>query len=213
MSLYLIITVQTDDPVERRLETSSQYSFRFETCGKSSGKVCQTTIKELDNSMSHACRRNGVTKRGTSSHRGQGSGAGGGGGGDDRRNYRKPLPEDAYVHWMEDELARIIERILERANARFLGNMPAYPDGSISTLNTNKWMNWLNHLLDGHLERHCGLNYNDKSMVNALCDECVKSSVWLDVMNILELVAKAVRKVRGKNAVDFDSDPGYNPTM
>ena len=186
------------------VETSSQYPFRFDTCGKGDGKKT-VTIKELDNSMSHACRRNGVTKRGTSSHRGQGSGAGGGGGGDDRRNYRKPLPEDAYVHWMEDELARIIERILERANARFLGNMPAYPDGSISTLNTNKWMNWLNHLLDGHLERHCGLNYNDKSMVNALCDECVKSSAWLDVMNILELVAKAVRKIRGKNAVDSDS--------
>ena len=72
-------------------------------------------------------------------------------------------------------------------------------------------LNWLNHLLDGHLERHCGRNYNDKSMVNALCNECVKSSAWLDVMNILELVAKAVRKVRGKNAVDPDSgdEPVY----
>ena len=145
--------------------------------------------------MSHACRRNKVTKRGTSLHRGQGSGGGGGGGGDDRRNYRKPLPEDAYTNWMEDELARIIERILERADARFLANMPPYPDGSINTLNTNKWMNWLHHLLDGHLERHCGLNYNDKSLVNDLYDECVKSSAWLDVMNILELVAKVVRKV------------------
>ena len=168
---------------------------------------------ELDNSMSRACRRNGITKRGTSSHRGRGSGAGGGGGGDDRRNHRKPLPEDAYENWMEDELARIIERILDGANARFLGNMPPYPDGSISAINTNKWMNWLNHLLDGHLERHCGRNYKDKSLVNALCDECVKSGTWLDVMNILGLVAKAVRKVRAKNAVDFDSDPGYNPTM
>ena len=69
--------------------------------------------------MGRACRRNGVAKRGTSSHRGKGSGGSGGGGGDDRRNYRKPLPEDAYEHWMEDELARIIERILERADARF----------------------------------------------------------------------------------------------
>ena len=109
------------------IETSSQYPFRFDTCGKGDGKKT-VTIKELDNSMSHACRRNGVTKRGTSSHRGQGSGAGGGGGGDDKRNHRKPLPEDAYEHWMEDELARIIERILDGANARFLGNMPPYPD-------------------------------------------------------------------------------------
>ena len=134
-----------------------------------------------------------------------------GGGGDDRRNYRKPLPEDAYTNWMEDELARIIKRILERADARFLANMPPYPDGSINTLNTNKWMNWLHHLLDGHLERHCGINYNDKSLVNDLYDECVKSSAWLDVMNILELVAKVVRKVRGNTANDCSDsgDPEY----
>ena len=193
-------------------ETSSQYPFHIDTCTKGTGKKT-VTVQELDNSMSRACRRNGITKRGTSSHRGRGSGAGGGGGGDDRRNYRKPLPEDAYEHWMEDELTRIIERILEGANARFLGNMPPYPDGSITPLwPTQSWMRWLNHLLDGHLERNCGSNYKDKGLVNALCDECVKSSTWLHVMHILELVSKAVRKVRAKNAVDFDSDPGYNPT-
>ena len=193
-------------------ETSSQYPFHINTCAKGTGKKT-VTVQELDNSMSRACRRNGITKRGTSSHRGRGSGAGGGGGGDDRRNYRKPLPEDAYEHWTEDELTRIIERILEGANARFLGNMPPYPDGSITQLwPTQSWMRWLNHLLDGHLERNCGRNYKDKCLVNALCDECVKSGTWLHVMHILELVSKAVRKVRAKNAVDFDSDPGYNPT-
>ena len=92
-----------------------------------------------------------------------------------------------------------------------LGNMPPCPDGSINTLNTNQWMNWLNHLLDGHLERHCGVNYNDKSIVTALYDACVKSSAWLDVMNILELVAKVVRKVRGNTAKDCSDsgDPEY----
>ena len=157
--------------------------------------------------MGRACRRNGVAKRGTSSHRGKGSGGGGGGGGDDRRNYRKPLPEDAYTNWMEDELARIIERILERANARFLSNMPSYPDGAINTLNTNKWMHWLEHLLNGHLQHHCS-NSNDKSLANDLHDECVKSSAWSDVMNILELVAKVVRKVRANtyNTANHCSD-------
>ena len=47
------------------IETSSQYPFHFDNCGKSTGKVRQTTIKELDDSMGRACRRNGVAKRGT----------------------------------------------------------------------------------------------------------------------------------------------------
>ena len=108
------------------VDTSSQYPFHFETCGKGGKKTAypSTTLKDLDDSVSRACKMNGVTKRGTSSYRGRGSSSGGGGGGDDRRNYRKPLPEDAYEHWMEDELARMIERILERAGPRFLSNMP-----------------------------------------------------------------------------------------
>ena len=69
-------------------------------------------------------------------------------------------------------------------------------------------MNWLQHLLDGHLGHHCGTNYNDKSLVNDLHDEYVKSSAWLDVMNILELVAKVVRKVRANtyNTANHCSD-------
>ena len=192
---------------------SSQYPFHFDICaGESASRVRQTTTEGLDESMANACRKDGVTKRGTFSYRGRGKGSGGsgGGGGDDRRNYRKPLPEDAYTNWMEDELARIIERILERADARFLSNMPPYPDGATNTLNTNKWMNWLESVLNGCLERSCS-NFNDRSLVLDLRSECVKSSEWLEVMNILELVAKVVRKVRGNTAIDSDSgdDPEW----
>ena len=105
---------------------------------------------------------------------------------------------------MEDELARLIEQILEGADARFLANMPLYPDGAISTHNTNKWMNWSESVLNGCLANSCS-NVLDWNLVIGLRDECVKSSQWLKVMNILELVAKVVRKVRGKNAVDSDS--------
>ena len=173
---------------------SSQYPFHFGTCAKGGGKNTVTEL-ELDNTMSRACRRNGIAKRGTSSHRDRGSGTGGGGGGDDRRGYRELLPEDAYECWTEDELVRIIERILEGADARFLSNMPPYPGGSISAANMGKWMRWLNHLLGGHLEHNCGRNYRDKALVNALCDECVRGGAWLRVMHILGLVSKAVRKV------------------
>ena len=191
------------------LETSSQCPFHIDACAKGAGKGKTTvTVRDLDGSMSRACKRNGITKRGTSARRGQGSGSGGGGGGDDRRNYRKSLPEDAYENWMEDELTRIIVRILEGADARFLNNMPT----QTNRLRKQSWMRWFIHLLDGQLERRCGANYKDKCLVNALCDECVQSGAWMHVMHILDLVSKAVRKVRTKNAVDFDSDPGYNPT-
>ena len=105
---------------------------------------------------------------------------------------------------MEDELARLIEQILEGADARFLSNMPLYPDGAINTLNTNKWMNWLESVLNGWLAYNCG-NFQDRSLVHDLRNECVRSSEWLEVMNILELVAKVVRKVRGNAAIDSDS--------
>ena len=72
-------------------------------------------------------------------------------------------------------------------------------------------MNWLESMLDGHLERNCRTNYDDRSLVNDLRNECVKSSAWLDVMNILELVAKVVRKVRGN--VANDSDSGDDPCV
>ena len=74
-------------------------------------------------------------------------------------------------------------------------------------------MNWLESLLNGCLAKSCS-NVLDWNLVIGLRDECVesskaplplKSSRWLKVMNILELVAKVVRKVRGKNAVDSDS--------
>ena len=69
--------------------TSSQSPFHFETCGKGGKKTAKptTTYKELDNSTSWACRKGGVTKRGTVSNCRRGSGSGGGGGGDDRRPY------------------------------------------------------------------------------------------------------------------------------
>ena len=57
---------------------SSQYPFHFDICG---GKVCQTTTVGLDESMARACKRDGVAKRGTFSHRGRGKGSGGSGGG------------------------------------------------------------------------------------------------------------------------------------
>ena len=63
--------------------------------------------------------------------------------------------------------------------------------------------------VDGHLECNCGTNYDDRSLVNYLRNECVKSSAWLEVVDILELVAKVVRKVRGN--VANDSDSGDDP--
>ena len=83
-------------------------------------------------------------------------------------------------------------------------------DGAINTHNTNKWINWLEHLLNGYLEHNCGTNSDDRSLVNDLHNECVKSSAWLDVMTILELVANVVRKVRG-NAANDCSDSGDDP--
>ena len=65
-----------------------------------------------------------MKKRGTASNRARGAGGGGGGGVDDKRPYSKPLPEDAYEQWTEDDLSRMFERILELAGSRFLGNMP-----------------------------------------------------------------------------------------
>ena len=184
---------------------SSQYPLHFDTCaGKTASKKSQSTKDSLNVAIAK-CRRDGVAGRSTLSRSGQGKGSGGGGGGgDDRRNYRKPLPEDAYINWMEDELARLIEQILEGADARFLAHMPLYPDGAMSTHNTNKWMNWLESVLNGCLASKCS-NVLDWDLVIGLRDGCVESSRWLKVMNILELMAKAVRKVRGKNAVDPDS--------
>ena len=71
-------------------------------------------------------------------------------------------------------------------------------------------MHWLESVLNGYLEHSCS-NFNDRSLVHDLRNECVKSSEWLEVMNILELVAKVVRKVRGNNAIDSDSgdDPEW----
>ena len=88
--------------------------------------------------------------------------------------------------------------------------MPLYPDGAINTLNTNKWMNWLESVLNGWLAHSCS-NVLDRSLVHGLRDECVKSSQWLEVKNILELVAKVVRKVRGNTANDCSDsgDPEY----
>ena len=60
-----------------------------------------------------------------------------------------------------------------------------------------------NYLL--HDLRRPRSNVLDWNLVIGLRDECVESSRWLKVMNILELVAKVVRKVRGKHAVDSDS--------
>ena len=90
---------------------SSQYPLHFDTCaGKTASKKSQSTKDSLNVAIAK-CRRDGVAGRSTLSRSGQGkgSGGGGGGGGDDRRNYRKPLPEDAYINWMEDELARLID--------------------------------------------------------------------------------------------------------
>ena len=110
---------------------------------------------------------------------------------------------------MEDELARLIELILDGASARFLSQMPSFPDGSMSTLNTNKWMNWLESVLNGHLADRCN-NALDRNVVNDLRNECVEGGHWLRIMDIVELLARTVRKVRNKNPVD--SDPGYDPT-
>ena len=59
-------------------------------------------------------------------------------------------------------------------------------------------------VLNGCLARKCS-NVLDWDLVTGLRDGCVEGSRWLRVMDILELMAKAVRKVRGKNAVDPDS--------
>ena len=125
------------------ISSPSQCPLHIDTCaGKSSSKTHQSTTDSL-NSAIQKCRRE-VPPRSTSSRSGQNKGSGGGGGGgDDRRNHRTPLPEDAYINWVEDELARLIERILDGAGARFLSQMPSFPDGARHTLNTNKWMNWL----------------------------------------------------------------------
>ena len=188
----------------------SQCPLHFDTCaGKSSSKTRQSTTDSL-NSAIQKCRREKVPPRSTSSRSGQGEGSGGGGGGgDDRRNLHKPLPEDAYINWMEDELARLIEQILDGASARFLSQMPSFPDGAMNTLNTNKWMNWLESVLTGYLISRCN-NAHDRNVVNDLRNECVEGSRWLRIMDIVELMARTVRKVRSKNPVD--SDPGYDPT-
>ena len=90
---------------------------------------------------------------------------------------------------MEDELARTLERILERAGPRFLSHMPLLlpncVDESAKAANKNKWMNWLRTLLDGQLALNCGNNYNYKKVVNAMFDACLESCAWLNVMNIL----------------------------
>ena len=94
---------------------------------------------------------------------------------------------------MEDELARMLERILERAGPRFLSHMPLLlpncVDESAKAANKNKWMNWLRTLLAGDSRPigNCGSNYsyNDKNVVNAMFDACVQSCAWLDVTNIL----------------------------
>ena len=157
------LVVTADDEYEHDA-MSSRSAFYPVTCGKGGKKTAKptTTYKELDNSASWACRKGGVTKRGTASNRGRGSGGGGGGGGDDRRPYYKSLPEDANEQWTEDELARIFERILERAGSRFLSHMPLLlppcTDESAKTANKNKWMNWMKTLLDGRLALNCGSN-------------------------------------------------------
>ena len=114
---------------------------------------------------------------------------------------------------MEDELARTLERILERAGPRLLSHMPLLlpncVDESAKTANKNKWMNWLRTLLDGRLAPNCGSNYNDKNVVNAMFDACVQSCAWLDVMNILAHLAMVVRKVRGKTTPPSRSPPSH----
>ena len=171
----------------------SQYPLHFDTCaGKAASKRSQSTKDSLNAAITK-CRRDRMAERSTLSRSGQGKGSsGGGGGGDDRRNYRKSLPEDSYINWMEEEFARLIKQLLEGADARFLANMPLYPDGAISTHNTNKWMNWMESVLNGCLARSCS-NALDWNLVISLCDGCVESSRWLKVMDILELMAKAAR--------------------
>ena len=155
---------------------SSQYPLHFDTgAGKTASKTRQSTTDSLNSAITK-CRRDKAAERSTLSRSGQGKGSGGGGGGgDDRRNYRKPLPEDAYINWMEDELASLIEQILEGADARFLSHIPHYPDGAMNTLNTNKWMNWLESVLNGCLARSCS-NALDWNLVISLRDGCVESS-------------------------------------
>ena len=119
------------------------------------------------------------------------------------------MPEDAYIIWTEDELARLIELILDGASARFLSQIPSFPDEARHTLNTNKWMNWLEGVLNGCLANKC-TNALDRNAVNGLRNECIEGGRWLRIMDIIELLARTVRKVRNKNPVD--SDPGYNPT-
>ena len=82
---------------------SSQYPLHFITCaGKSASKGRQSTADSL-NSAILKCRRDNVAGRSTSSRSSQNKGSGGGGGGgDDRRDYCTPLPEDAYIIWMEE---------------------------------------------------------------------------------------------------------------
>ena len=113
------------------------------------------------------------------------------------------------MSWMEDELGRLIEQILDGASARFLSQMPSFPDGAMNTLNTDKWMNWLESVLTGYLISRCS-NAHDRNVVNDLRNECIEGSRWLRIMDIVELMARTVRKVRNKNPVD--SDPGYDPT-
>ena len=110
---------------------------------------------------------------------------------------------------MEDELARLLEKILDGASARFLSHLPSFPDGAMSTLNAGKWMNWLESVLNGHLANKCN-NELDRSVVNDLRNECAEGGHWLRITDIVELLARTVRKVRNKNPVD--SDPGYDPT-
>ena len=74
----------------------------------------------------------------------------------------------------------------------------------MNTLNTNKWMNWLESVLNGYLASKCS-NALDRNVVNGLRNECVEGSRWLRSMDIIELMARTVRKVRSKNAVDSDS--------
>ena len=172
------------------------------------GRVQQSTENSL-NSAILRCHRE-TARQDTSSRSGQNRGSGGGGGGgDDRRNYREPLPADAYINWMEDELARLLEKILDGASARFLSQLPSFPDGAMSTLNAGKWMNWLESVLNGHLANMCR-NELDRSVVNDLRNGCAEGGHWLRITDIVELLARTVRKVRNKNPVD--SDPGYDPT-
>ena len=64
-------------------------------------------------------------------------------------------------------------------------------------------------VLNGYLISRCN-NPLDRDTVMSLRNGCVEGNRWLRIMDIVELMAKTVRKVRNKNPVD--SDPDYDPT-